>query len=108
MMRIHILLHSWRHCFKCQQHIRQSTTDSGSILDLVFTNCATFCDVIEAYKTDHKLIYSALDIYSFPDDSLSSNQFSKVFLQKQPRQVSKLNEMFHEKRVITAYANSKG
>lgn len=61
--------------FKCQQHIRQSTTDSGSILDLVFTNCATFCDVIEAYKTDHQLIYSALDIYSFPDDSLSSNHF---------------------------------
>ena len=47
--------------FGCSQHIRQPTTDHGSLLDLVFANCDTFCDVIEAYWTDHKLIYCALD-----------------------------------------------
>ena len=45
----------------CSQHIRQPTTDHGPLLDLVFANCDTFCDVIEAYWTDHKLIHCALD-----------------------------------------------
>ena len=47
--------------FRCRQQIKQSTTDSGSILDLIFSNCEAFCDVIEAYWTDHKLIYCAID-----------------------------------------------
>ena len=47
--------------FGCSQHICQPTTDHGSLLDLIFANCDTFCDVIEAYWTDHKLIYCALD-----------------------------------------------
>ena len=47
--------------FSCSQHICQPTTDHGSLLDLIFANCDTFCDVIEAYWTDHKLIYCALD-----------------------------------------------
>ena len=47
--------------FGCSQHICQPTTDHGSLLDLIFANCDTFCDVIETYWTDHKLIYCALD-----------------------------------------------
>ena len=47
--------------FGCSQQICQPTTDHGSLLDLIFANCDTFCDVIEAYWTDHKLIYCALD-----------------------------------------------
>ena len=42
--------------FRCKQQIKQSTTDSGSILDLIFSNCEAFCDVVEAYWTDHKLV----------------------------------------------------
>ena len=41
--------------------IQQPTTDSGSVLDLVFANCDAFSDATEAYWTDHKLIYCALD-----------------------------------------------
>ena len=47
--------------FRCRQQIKQSTTDSGSILDLIFSDCEAFCDVVEAYWTDHKLIYCAID-----------------------------------------------
>ena len=47
--------------FRCRQQIKQSTTDSGSILDLIFLNCEAFCDVVEAYWTDHKLVYCAID-----------------------------------------------
>ena len=47
--------------FRCRQQIKQSTTDSGSILDLIFSNCKAFCDVVEAYWTDHKLVYCAID-----------------------------------------------
>ena len=47
--------------FRCRQQIKQSTTDSGSILDLILSNCETFCDVVEAYWTDHKLVYCAID-----------------------------------------------
>ena len=47
--------------FKCEQHINQSTTDSGSVIDLIFTNCPASSDVIEAYWSDHKLVYCALD-----------------------------------------------
>ena len=47
--------------FSCVQQVEQSTTDSGSILDLIFVNCQALCDVIEAYWTDHKLIYCAIE-----------------------------------------------
>ena len=47
--------------FSCKQHIQQSTHDSGSVLDLVFSNCNGFCDIIDTYWTDHKLIYCAID-----------------------------------------------
>ena len=47
--------------FKCEQHINQSTTDSGSVIDLIFTNCPASTGVIEAYWSDHKLVYCALD-----------------------------------------------
>ena len=47
--------------FRCRQQIKQSTTDTGSILDLIFSNCEAFCDVVEAYWTDHKLVYCAID-----------------------------------------------
>ena len=87
--------------FRCRQQIKQSTTDSASILDLIFSNCEAFCDVVEAwfkqyfiqiihigntksymlmstgsdgkqelifksslveaYWTDHKLVYCAID-----------------------------------------------
>ena len=47
--------------FRCRQQIKQSTTDFGSILDLIFSNCEAFCDVVEAYWTDHKLVYCAID-----------------------------------------------
>ena len=47
--------------FGCSQHICQPTTDHGSLFDLIFANCDTFCDAIEAYWTDHKLINCALD-----------------------------------------------
>ena len=54
-------VHFMETLFSCSQYIRQPTTDSGSVLDLVFANCDAICDVIEAYWTDHKLIYCALD-----------------------------------------------
>ena len=47
--------------FRCTQQIKESTTDSGSILDLIFINCEAFCEVVEAYWTDHKLVYCAID-----------------------------------------------
>ena len=43
------------------QQIKQCTTDSGSVLDLIFCNSDGFCDVIEAYWSDHKLVYCAID-----------------------------------------------
>ena len=47
--------------FGCMQQMKQFTTDSGSVLDLIFSNSEGFCDVIEAYWSDHKLIYCAID-----------------------------------------------
>ena len=47
--------------FGCSQKIKQCTTDSGSVLDLIFSNSEGFCDVIEAYWSDHKIIYCAID-----------------------------------------------
>ncbi|MCG8076810.1 MAG: AAA family ATPase [Candidatus Thiodiazotropha taylori] len=45
--------------FGCQQLISKPTTDAGSLLDLLFANCQCSCDVVEAYWTDHKLVYCA-------------------------------------------------
>ncbi|XP_062599574.1 uncharacterized protein LOC134261132 [Saccostrea cucullata] len=48
--------------FSCKQIVRKTTHDSGSKLDLIFTNispCET--DVIEAYWSDHKMVYCAFD-----------------------------------------------
>ena len=47
--------------FRCMQQIKQCTTDIGSILDLIFSNYEAFCDVVEAYWTEHKLVYCAID-----------------------------------------------
>ena len=47
--------------FDCVQQIQQPTCDTGSTLDLLFTNSVVFCDVLEAYWTDHRLIYCALE-----------------------------------------------
>ena len=44
--------------FNCGQIVQKATHDSGSQLDLIFTNilnCET--DVIEAYWSDHKIVY---------------------------------------------------
>ena len=47
--------------FSCVQQIKQSTTDSGLTIVLIFANCQAFCNVIEAYWTDHTLIYCVID-----------------------------------------------
>ena len=46
--------------FGCMQQITQCTNDTGSMLDLIFSNSEGYSDVIEAYWSDHKLIYCAL------------------------------------------------
>ena len=46
--------------FGCMQQINQCTTDTGSMLDLIFSNSEGYSDVIEGYWSDHKLIYCAL------------------------------------------------
>ena len=47
--------------FSCVQQIKEPTTDSGSILDLIFANCQVVHDVLEAYWTYHQLIYCAIE-----------------------------------------------
>ena len=42
------------------QHIEEHISDFGSTLDLIFANCQSSSDVIEAYWSDHKLVYCAL------------------------------------------------
>jgi hypothetical protein len=47
----------------CKQIVTKATHDSGSKLDLIFTNmspCET--DVIEAYWSDHQIVYCAFDM----------------------------------------------
>ena len=63
--------------FRCRQQIKQSTTDSGSILDLIFSNCEEFCDVVEAYWTDHELVYCAVDQLVFRCRKLSQSPKSQ-------------------------------
>ena len=54
-------VHFMETLFSCVQHIEEHTSDFGSTLDLIFANCQSFCDVIEAYWSDHKLVYYALE-----------------------------------------------
>ena len=61
MTLCHLLSVSWRHYSVAVSTFANQQTDHGSLLDLIFANCDTFCDAIEAYWTDHKLIYCALD-----------------------------------------------
>ncbi|XP_060561861.1 uncharacterized protein LOC132721554 [Ruditapes philippinarum] len=51
------LEHFMAETFLCEQKIREPTTDLGSTLDLVFTNCNGNFGTIETYWSDHKLIY---------------------------------------------------
>ena len=46
--------------FRRMQQIKHCTTDSWSILDLIFSNCEAFCDVVEAYWSGHKLGYCVI------------------------------------------------
>ena len=61
MMLCHLLFVSWRHYSVENSTFANQASDHGSLLDLIFANCGTFCDVIEAYWTDHKLIFCTLD-----------------------------------------------
>ena len=54
-------VHFMETLFSCVQHIGEPTCDFGSTLDLVFANCHAFCDVIDAYWSDHKLVYCVFD-----------------------------------------------
>ncbi|MCG8077008.1 MAG: AAA family ATPase, partial [Candidatus Thiodiazotropha taylori] len=47
--------------FQCHQNIKQPTTDAGSILDLIFSNDQVYSNTVEAYWTDHKLVYCVVD-----------------------------------------------
>ena len=42
-------VHFMETLFSCVQHIEEHTSVFGSTLDLMFANCQSFCDVIEAY-----------------------------------------------------------
>lgn len=55
-------LNFFEKCFNCKQIVTKATHDTGSQLDLIFTNispCTT--DVIEAYWSDHKMIYCTFE-----------------------------------------------
>ena len=41
--------------FHCYQLMHEPTTDQGSTLDLVFTNCTGSVGTVETYWSDHKL-----------------------------------------------------
>ena len=56
-----LFVHSMGTLFSCVQHIKEHTSDFGSTLDLIFANCQLFCDVIEAYWSDRKLVHCALE-----------------------------------------------
>lgn len=53
--------------FKCKQVVSNVTTNYGSLLDLIFVkvnsdvNIET--DVVEAYCSDHKIVYTAVDFW---------------------------------------------
>jgi hypothetical protein len=52
--------------FKCKQVVSEVTTNYESLLDLLFVkvnsdvNIET--DVVEAYWSDHKIVYTAVDL----------------------------------------------
>ena len=46
--------------FSCTQKVDKFTTDSGSIIDLVFANCQLETDVIETYWSDHKIVHCCI------------------------------------------------
>ena len=46
--------------YQCTQLIHDMTTDYGSILDLIFANCSGCSGTIEAYWSDHKIVYFSL------------------------------------------------
>ncbi|XP_078328660.1 uncharacterized protein LOC144623788 [Crassostrea virginica] len=49
--------------FNCKQIVTKTTHDSGSKLDLIFTNISSYnTDVIEAYWSDHKMVYLAFEM----------------------------------------------
>ncbi len=50
--------------FNCTQFQENATTDSGSIIDLVFSNSQVCAEVVETYWSDHKIIYCILDAHS--------------------------------------------
>ena len=55
------LLQFMNEMFSCRQLVQKSTTDYGSCLDLMFSNCQNmYSDVIECYWSDHKLVYGCL------------------------------------------------
>lgn len=46
--------------FGTSQHISNSTTDHGSSLDLIFTNCEVSVGTVESFWSDHKIVYCAI------------------------------------------------
>ena len=49
--------------FNCKQIVTKTTHDSGSKLDLIFTNISSYkTDVIEAYWSDHKMVYLTFEM----------------------------------------------
>lgn len=55
--------HANDHCkwiertFECKQVIHETTTDYGTVLDLVFTNMIGLAGVLKTFWSDHKIIY---------------------------------------------------
>ena len=46
--------------FRCTQHVQESTTDYGSLLDLVFSNIGNvFTGIVECYWSDHKIVFAS-------------------------------------------------
>ena len=46
--------------FRCSQHVKESTTDYGSLLDLIFSNITSFfTGIVECYWSDHKIVYAS-------------------------------------------------
>ena len=46
--------------FRCTQHVQESTTDYGSLLDLIFSNIENvFTGIVECYWSDHKIVFAS-------------------------------------------------
>ena len=52
--------------FRCKQVVSKVTTNYGSLLDLIFVKVNSDVDietdVVEAYWSDHKIVYTAVDL----------------------------------------------